>query len=126
MQFFSLFFGLKDRLLTSLLALRDARTPIRGKLIALLSIGYLLSPIDIIFDVIPFAGILDDFILVPFGLWLSQQQIPPEVLSDAREEAKKYSGILNTIVIVLLAILSIWILIAVTLIYFLARSIFGF
>jgi uncharacterized membrane protein YkvA (DUF1232 family) len=115
---------IKEQLVTLLLALRDKCTPTLGKVFAILSIVYLLSPVDVVFDGIPFAGILDDLILVPFGLWLSRQQIPKEVLDAAREEAKKYSGILNKIAIGLLAFVFIWLLIAVGLIYLLIRALF--
>lgn len=124
MSFFSLsiIWGLKDELLVFLLALRDSRTPLSGKLFALLSIVYLVSPIDIVTDILPFAGVLDDLILVPFGIWLSQQRIPKEVLESARIKAKKYHGTLNIIAGALIGMVLLWLLLVLTLLYFLIRA----
>lgn len=49
---------------------RDPRTPWYAKAVALVVAAYALSPIDLIPDVIPVLGYLDDVILVPAGLWL--------------------------------------------------------
>ena len=44
--------------------------------------GY--GPIDLIPDVIPVLGYLDDLILVPAGIWLAIRLIPKEVLAEHR------------------------------------------
>ena len=46
-------------------ALFDPRTPLSAKIVAGLIIAYLLSPIDMIPDLIPVLGLLDDLIIVP-------------------------------------------------------------
>lgn len=46
-------------------ALFDPRTPLSAKIVAGLTIAYLLSPIDLIPDFIPVLGLLDDLIIVP-------------------------------------------------------------
>ena len=46
-------------------AFRDGSTPLHIKALMLLVPLYLLSPIDLIPDFIPFAGWLDDMIIVP-------------------------------------------------------------
>ena len=115
---------LKERLLTYLIALTDPRTPGVGKLFAVLSIVYLLSPIDGLIDTIPLAGFIDDLIIVPFGLWISSKTIPKDVLLDAAERAKKYNGKLNFVVGGLLTLITIWILVVVGLLYFLIRTLF--
>ena len=69
------------------LACRDPRTPWYARLLAILVIGYALSPIDLIPDFIPVIGYLDDLILVPLGLVLVIRLIPPDVLADARRRA---------------------------------------
>jgi uncharacterized membrane protein YkvA (DUF1232 family) len=48
--------------------LGDARVPRRSKWMLVALIGYLVSPIDLVPDVIPVAGQLDDAILVAFVL----------------------------------------------------------
>lgn len=66
------------------LATRDPRTPWYAKLLAGVVVAYALSPIDLIPDFIPVLGYLDDFLLVPLGLWLAVRLIPAEVMKDCR------------------------------------------
>jgi uncharacterized membrane protein YkvA (DUF1232 family) len=68
-------------------AARDPRTPWSARLLALLVAAYALSPIDLIPDVIPVLGYLDDLLLVPLGLLLVIRLLPPQVLADARRRA---------------------------------------
>ena len=69
------------------LALKRRETPWLAKLLAGLTIGYALSPIDLIPDFIPVLGYLDDLLLVPLGLLLVIRLLPPAVLVDARRQA---------------------------------------
>jgi uncharacterized membrane protein YkvA (DUF1232 family) len=69
------------------LAGRDPRVPWYAKALALVVAGYALSPIDLIPDFIPVLGYLDDVILVPFGIWLVIQLIPPDIMAEHRELA---------------------------------------
>lgn len=71
-----------------MLAYQDRRTPIAAKILIGITIGYLLSPIDLIPDFIPVLGLLDDLIIVPTLIALSIRLIPETVLNDAREELK--------------------------------------
>jgi len=71
-----------------ILAYRDKRTPLTAKILIGITVGYLLSPIDLIPDFIPILGLLDDFIIVPVLITLSIKLIPPTVLNDAREQLK--------------------------------------
>jgi len=48
--------------------IRDPRVPTRAKAFALVSVGYVLSPIDIIPDVIPVIGETDDVLVVVLAL----------------------------------------------------------
>jgi uncharacterized membrane protein YkvA (DUF1232 family) len=70
------------------LAYRDPRTPWFAKLLAALVVGYAFSPIDLIPDVIPILGYLDDLILVPLGVALALKLIPAAVLVDCRRRAQ--------------------------------------
>ena len=46
------------------IALKKKETPIIAKVFALITVGYALSPIDLIPDFIPIIGFLDDLILL--------------------------------------------------------------
>ncbi|MEO5788587.1 DUF1232 domain-containing protein [Gelidibacter sp.] len=70
------------------IAYSDKRTPLIAKLLIGLTVGYLLSPIDLIPDLIPILGLLDDLIIVPILISISIKLIPEIVLSDAKKELK--------------------------------------
>jgi uncharacterized membrane protein YkvA (DUF1232 family) len=70
-------------------AARDPRTPRLAKVLGLAVVAYALSPIDLIPDVIPVLGLLDDVILVPLGLILVMRLIPSAVLAEHRANAAR-------------------------------------
>jgi uncharacterized membrane protein YkvA (DUF1232 family) len=70
------------------LAYKDPRTPWHARLFAACVVGYAFSPIDLIPDVIPVLGYLDDLVLVPLGVSIAMKMIPPPVLAECREEAR--------------------------------------
>lgn len=78
---------LKRQTLVVYFVARDPRTPWPLRLLALGIAAYALSPIDLIPDVIPLLGYLDDLVIVPLGLLLVLRQVPAEVLDDARQRA---------------------------------------
>jgi uncharacterized membrane protein YkvA (DUF1232 family) len=69
-------------------ALFDRRAPLRARLVAFAVLFYAVWPFDIIPDVIPIAGWIDDMIIVPLGLWLAFRMIPDDVLADARRKVE--------------------------------------
>ena len=89
---------------------RDERTPLYARLPAIISLIYLISPIDLIPDFIPFAGYVDDLIIVPLLLHLSFRLLPAEVKEASRLKVIRYAGrvrlalgILVVLVLLLLA-----------------------
>ena len=69
------------------LALKKRETPWTAKLLAALTIGYALSPIDLIPDFIPVLGYLDDLIILPAMVALTIRLVPAEVMAACRAEA---------------------------------------
>ncbi len=67
------------------LAARDSRTPGWLRLLCLLVAGYALSPVDLIPDVIPVLGLLDDVILVPLGVVLCIRLMPAALREEFRQ-----------------------------------------
>jgi uncharacterized membrane protein YkvA (DUF1232 family) len=63
-------------------------TPFLAKLVILITIGYALSPIDLIPDFIPVLGYLDDLIILPLLIYLSLKLIPGKIMEECREQAK--------------------------------------
>ncbi|WP_170134846.1 YkvA family protein [Acuticoccus kandeliae] len=74
------------------LAARDPRTPWHAKAVALLVAAYALSPIDLIPDFIPVVGYLDDLLLLPLGIMLAVRLIPPALMDEHRETARRAAG----------------------------------
>ena len=107
-------------LLTFYYALKDPRTPWYAKLTAALSIIYLVSPADLLPDIIPLAGYIDDIVVVPFLLHIANKLLPQEVRSIAEQKAIKNRKKLLWIKIGI-AILVIGIMV---LTYFLAKNLY--
>jgi uncharacterized membrane protein YkvA (DUF1232 family) len=77
---------LKTELRVLYRACRDPRVPWYAKAIVGVTVAYVLSPIDLIPDFIPFVGILDDAVVVPLGLALATRLIPPSILAEHRTQ----------------------------------------
>lgn len=70
-------------------AYRHEQTPWYAKLLIIITLGYLLSPIDLIPDFIPVLGYLDDLIIVPLLIVLSIKLIPNAIVIECREKAQE-------------------------------------
>ncbi|MDF2872500.1 MAG: hypothetical protein K0R05_4075 [Anaerocolumna sp.] len=70
------------------IALRDKETPLIAKILAGITIAYVLSPIDLIPDFIPVLGYLDDVIILPFLIALTIRMIPSDVFDKCRINAE--------------------------------------
>src|SRR5512135_1644616 len=82
---------LKTEIVALYLASKHPRTPWYAKVLAVLIIGYALSPIDLIPDFIPVVGYLDDLIIIPAGIALLIKIIPEDVLQECRSKAQSDS-----------------------------------
>ncbi|WP_458097278.1 YkvA family protein [Roseomonas sp. WA12] len=74
------------------LAARNPRTPWYAKAFALVIAAYALSPIDLIPDVIPVLGLLDEVLLLPPAIWLAVRMVPVEVMAESRAAALAAEG----------------------------------
>ena len=81
--------GIRRDVLVLYLAARDPRVPWYAKALALATVAYALSPVDLIPDFIPVLGYLDDLILVPLGILLTLRLIPAPVVAELRAEAAR-------------------------------------
>jgi uncharacterized membrane protein YkvA (DUF1232 family) len=100
---------LKKEILILYYGLRDRRTGIWNKLPVLFSFVYLLSPIDLVPDFIPFLGYLDDLIVVPLLLNWSVRLLPREVYDEslvkASRKMKKFQFFFIALIILCIALL---------------------
>ena len=62
-------------------ALRHPAAPGWLKLGTALLVLYVLSPIDLIPDVLPLVGVVDDLVLVPLAIRWMLKRLPPELSS---------------------------------------------
>ncbi|MDO9373266.1 MAG: DUF1232 domain-containing protein [Ferruginibacter sp.] len=78
---------LKQEIVPIYYALLDKRTSILAKIMAAVTVGYLLSPIDLIPDFIPVLGLLDDLLLVPVLIRLTIKLISKEIIQDIKTKS---------------------------------------
>lgn len=77
---------LKQEIVPLYYALFDKRTPLIAKIFAGITVGYLLSPIDLIPDFIPVLGLLDDLIIVPLLIKFTLTLIPTHIIDDIKNK----------------------------------------
>lgn len=68
--------------------LRDARTPLAAKLIAVLAILYVISPVDLVSDFIPILGWLDDGLIAYLLLQAAFKFLPADLHAALRSKIK--------------------------------------
>ena len=61
---------------------RDPRVPARSKATLMLLMGYIVSPLDLIPDVFPGIGQLDELVIAAFALDQMLNRIPPEIVRE--------------------------------------------
>ena len=108
---------LKSDIPAVFIALRDKETPWYAKLFAAITVGYALSPIDLIPDFIPVLGYLDDIIILPILTALTIRLIPKNIMEKSRRQSEnmwtdgKPKRWYYAIPIVFIWLLLIWLLI---------------
>jgi len=68
-------------------ALRHPLAPRWLKIGAAAIVLYVVSPIDLVPDVLPFFGVMDDIVLVPFAIRWLLKRLPPEVAAASAQRA---------------------------------------
>ncbi|MGJ3239605.1 MAG: YkvA family protein [Anaerolineae bacterium] len=67
----------------------DSRVPVWTKAVPLLTVLYIVSPVDIIPDFLLVIGQLDDFILMTLGFQLFERLAPPDVVAEHRYQLEQ-------------------------------------
>jgi uncharacterized membrane protein YkvA (DUF1232 family) len=70
--------------------LLDNRTSFIAKFFAVLTLGYILNPIDLIPDFVPVLGLLDDLLLVPLLIKLTLAFIPKGLIEEIKLKIDTY------------------------------------
>ncbi|MBP7736346.1 MAG: DUF1232 domain-containing protein [Spirochaetes bacterium] len=79
--------ALKKELSAIYYAYQHPRTGLAPRLIILFTLGYAMSPVDLVPDFIPVIGYLDDLIIIPLLIALSVRLIPADVMEECRRKA---------------------------------------
>lgn len=98
------------QLRTLYLVSRHPELPRPAKLMALMVIGYALSPIDLIPDFIPVIGYLDDLLLLPLGIYLTIRLIPQPLWFACQQQINAAPKDLPVSKVAAACILTIWLL----------------
>lgn len=67
---------------------RDSGTPRISKGLIIVALIYILMPFDLLPDFIPFAGVLDEAIIIPLLIYIATYFIPKDVKDKYRKKAK--------------------------------------
>lgn len=67
--------------------LRDPTAPLASKVIAVMALTYLVSPLDFVSDFVPVLGWIDDGLVLAGLLWLAYRFLPPELYEALRRRA---------------------------------------
>ena len=67
-------------------ALFNKNTPTSSKILALLAIAYIALPADVLPDVLPFLGWLDDGLITILLIYFSNKMIPDMVKDEAMQK----------------------------------------
>lgn len=108
---------LKKQIPAVFLALKSSDTPLAAKLLAALTVGYALSPIDLIPDFIPVLGYLDDLVILPLLAAWTIRLIPAPVWerclagAEGMWENGKPKKWYYAVPIVLLWLLLLWVIV---------------
>lgn len=84
------FLRFRREFVTVAYAIRHPATPVHLKLLGVLLLAYLASPIDLVPVVIPFLGVVDDLILVPWGLSRLVRRLPEQARQDSEARAARF------------------------------------
>ncbi|MCU6734074.1 YkvA family protein [Diplocloster agilis] len=80
--------NLKTAIPALFLSLKDKDTPLPAKIAAGITVGYALSPIDLVPDFIPILGYLDDLILLPALITITIKLIPKDIWEKNKKQAQ--------------------------------------
>ncbi|MBR5521561.1 MAG: DUF1232 domain-containing protein [Oscillospiraceae bacterium] len=106
------------------IAMKRSDTPLYAKLASGLCVYYVLSPLDLVPDFIPVLGAVDDFLVLPFLMWLAVKLIPADIMEECLAEVgeiwqhggktkKRYA----------IPVLTVWLLLAMWLWYIISKYI---
>ena len=95
-------------LLVLLSAAVNRRTPMKLRVLLGLALLYFFSPVDLVPDAIPLAGVLDDVVVVPALLAAVLNRLPPGVRAESEAWAARIGKRMPVILLAVSAALILW------------------
>jgi uncharacterized membrane protein YkvA (DUF1232 family) len=91
----------RKELLVVWYAMRGPGTPLRLRVAAFLVLVYLVSPLDLLPTVVPLIGIIDDLLIVPWGVGAIVSRLPQasRATAEARADAFVDSYVVRPLVV---------------------------
>lgn len=80
--------SLRREIVALFYAWRNPATPRGVKLLGLIAVLYAISPFDLVSDLIPILGWIDDLVIVPALLAAMRRLVPRDVMEESRRKAK--------------------------------------
>ncbi len=80
---------IKENISAIYISMKNKNTPILAKIFAGITIGYALSPIDLIPDFVPILGYIDDLIILPLLATIAIKLIPKDIFEESKEVSKE-------------------------------------
>jgi uncharacterized membrane protein YkvA (DUF1232 family) len=87
-----------------------------------LTLGYVLSPIDLIPDFIPVVGYVDDLLIVPLLITLALRLIPQDIMAECRLRAAEQPLFLKQNWLTGGIFIAIWVILLITIILVVKKS----
>ena len=84
--------ALGDEATVLYLAYHDPRVPWYARVYLICVVAYLFSPIDLIPDVIPILGYVDELLLMPLFVAIARRLVADEVMEESRARAAMASS----------------------------------
>ena len=91
----ALWWKFKKEIMMVLAMLRNPTAPVIAKLVALLAAVYIVSPVDLVPDVIPILGWIDDGVIAILLFKLAFKLLPKDLYESLKAQYEKKGG--NTI-----------------------------
>lgn len=86
----------------------NRRTPLKLRALLGLALLYFFSPVDLVPDAIPLAGVLDDVVVVPALLAAVLNRLPPGVRAESEAWAARIGKRMPVILLAVSAALILW------------------
>ena len=104
-------------LLVLLSAAVNRRTPMKLRALLGIALLYFFSPVDIVPDAIPLAGVIDDAVVVPALLAAVLNRLPPGVRVESEAWAARVGRHMPLILLAVSAVLILWMLFVLWAVY---------